>query len=616
MSQWLGNLRLSHLIIGALVFIGVVPAVLLGVNALYLTQTALTERSYNQLETVRTIKSSQINSFFEEREGDMDVLVEMANTMQLEGFRKLEAINQSQANQVNEYIAQLKTGLILFSESHTTQMVMREFDRAFQAQGKRTGGRQWSNVADLYASEVDRFQQLFGWYDAFLINPDGELVYTSTREGDLGKNVYSQNIKGTGLEVAFTKAKKAGVTDEVFFGDFSLYHYSNNAPAGFFATPIVNNQNQIMGYAALQFPIDKVNAIAGQTQGMGETGESYLIGADKLMRSDSRLDPTGHSVEASFKNNTQVDTVAAQSVLANRSDSQIIEDYNGNLVLSVWQPIALDSSSTWGLITEKDVVEAFVPKDNQGSDFYSKYIESYGYYDLFLIEPSGEAFYTVTKEADYQTNFIDGRFASSNLGKLVRDVLATKEYGIVDFAPYAPSNDDPAAFIAKPILNSQQEVELVVALQLSLDSINAVMQLREGMGESGESYLVGSDYRMRSDSYLSPDRHSVSASFAGNVENNGVQTQATIAALRGNSGAEIITDYNGNAVLSSYAPLDIGGIRWALVAEIDQSEAFESVYKIRNTILYLMAATLVLTVALALYLAKVIKKPLGASHVT
>ncbi len=373
----------------------------------------------------------------------------------------------------------------------------------------------------------------------------------------------------------------------------------------------MGNQQTVIGYAALQFPIDRVNAITGQTQGMGETGESYLIGADKLMRSDSRIDPVGHSVAASFKNNTQVDTVAAQSVLANHADSQIIQDYNGNLVLSVWQPIALDSSSSWGLITEKDVVEAFVPKDNQGSDFYSKYIESYGYYDLFLIEPSGEAFYTVTQEADYKTNFIDGRFASSNLGKLVRDVLATKEYGIVDFAPYAPSNGDPAAFIAKPILNSQQDVELVVALQLSLDSINAVMQLREGMGESGESYLVGSDYRMRSDSYLSPERHSVSASFAGSVENNGVQTRATMAALKGNSGAEIITDYNGNAVLSSYAPLDIGGIRWALVAEIDQSEAFESVYKIRNTILYLMVATLVLTIALALYLAKVIKKPLG-----
>ncbi|WP_295893730.1 methyl-accepting chemotaxis protein [uncultured Vibrio sp.] len=611
MSQWLGQIKLSRLIIGALVFIGVVPALVLGLNAVLLTQTALTERSYNQLDTVRSIKSSQINSFFEEREGDMDVLVDVANTLQLEGFRKLEAINQSQASQVTEYIKQLKLGLRLFADSYATKMVMTEFDRAYQAQGNRISGRQWGSVAENYGKEVDQFQQQFGWYDAFLINTNGDIVYTSTREDDLGKNIRSSNIKGTGLEKAFSRAQASNNKEQVYFGDFTLYHYSDNAPAGFFVTAILNRSNDVVGYAALQFPIDRVNAITSQTQGMGSTGETYLIGSDKLMRSDSRLDPEGHSVEASFKNNTRVETDAAESVFSHGSGANIINDYNGNLVLSVWQPIELDDSNQWAIITEKDVTEAFVPKDEQGTDFYAKYIENYGYYDLFLIDPSGQAFYTVTKEADYQTNFIDGIYASSNLGQLVRDVLRTKDYGIVDFASYAPSNDDPAAFIAKPILNAQGEVIMVVALQLSLDAINAVMQLREGMGESGESYLVGSDFLMRSDSYLNPIDRSVAASFAGNIANNGVRTQASTEAISGVSGSKIITDYNGNQVLSSYAPLDIGGIRWALIAEIDQSEAFASVYKIRNNIVYLMLFTLLVTVSVAIYLAKIIKKPLG-----
>ncbi|WP_394246483.1 methyl-accepting chemotaxis protein [Vibrio profundi] len=611
MNQWLGRIKLSRLIIGALVFIGVVPALILGGNAVLLTQSALTERSYDQLDTVRSIKSSQINSFFAEREADMEVLVDVANTLQLEGFRKLEAINQSQANQVREYIKQLKSGLRLFADSYSTRMVMQEFDRAFKAQGDQVKGRQWASVSDNYAAEVDRFQQQFGWYDAFLINLDGDIVYTTTRENDLGKNVNSQNIRGTGLERAFSRAKQSSDQAKIHFGDFTLYHYSKNVPAGFFVTPITDQQQHILGYAALQFPIDKVNSITGQTQGMGKTGETYLIGSDKLMRSDSRLDPVGHSVVASFKNNTRVETEAAERVFSAGASSSIITDYNGNLVLSVWQPIELDDSHQWGILSEKDVIESFVPKDDQGVELYSKYIENYGYYDLFLIDPKGEAFYTVTKEADYQTNLVDGVYASSNLGKLVREVIANKQYQIVDFEPYAPSNNDPAAFIAKPILNEQQEVVMVVALQLSLEAINAVMQLREGMGDSGESYLVGSDFRMRSDSFLSPVDHSVAASFAGNVENNGVKTQATIEALAGQSGSSIITDYNGNQVLSSYSPLDIGGIRWALVAEIDQSEAFASVYQIRNNITYLMIATLLVTVALAIYLAKIIKKPLG-----
>jgi len=611
MSKWFESLRLSQLIIGALLFIGVVPALILGVIAVLLAQDALTERSYSQLDTVRTIKSSQIRSFFDEREGDMDVLVDVANTLQLEGFRMLEAINQTQAHQAKAYIEQLKSSLSLFAASYSTQMVFEELDQAFIQNGNRVNGRNWSEVARQYGSEVDYFPQHFGWYDAFLINKDGYIIYSSLREKDLGKRVDSPNIVDTGLGKAYLRASTEQSTQTVYFGDFTLYHYSNNLPAGFYLTAITNSNNDIIGYAALQFPIDKINAITTQTHGMGETGETYLVGQDKLMRSDSRLDPLGHSIVASLTHKTTVETQATTEAFTQGSGSGIIEDYNGNLVLSAWQLIELDAQHKWAIISEKDISEAFVPKDTKGVELYSKYIEKYGYYDLFLIDPGGEAFYTVTKESDYQTNLLNGRYSNSNLGQLVRRTVESKSYGVIDFAPYAPSGDEPAAFIAKPILDEHDNVVLVVALQLSLDAINAVMQLREGMGESGESYLVGSDYRMRSDSYLSPDKRSVSASFSGSVELNGVKTDSTLAALSGESGAKIIIDYNGNSVLSSYSPLDIDDIRWALIAEIDEAEAFATVYKIRNSIIIMMAVTVLITIALALYMAFIIKKPLG-----
>ena len=66
-------------------------------------------------------------------------------------------------------------------------MVIQEFERAFQAQGGSISGRQWSSVAERYGEEVDRFQQNFGWYDAFLINTNGDIIYTTTREQDIGK---------------------------------------------------------------------------------------------------------------------------------------------------------------------------------------------------------------------------------------------------------------------------------------------------------------------------------------------------------------------------------------------------------------------------------------------
>ena len=177
----------------------------------------------------------------------------------------------------------------------------------------------------------------------------------------------------------------------------------------------------------------------------------------------------------------------------------------------------------------------------------------YGYYDLFLINPDGYVFYTVAQESDYQTNMVNGKYSSSGLGILVRKVLEKKEFGFADFEPYAPSNDEPAAFIAQPVLH-QGGVEIIVALQLPLEGVNNIMQERTGMGKTGETYLVGEDKLMRSDSFLDPENHSVIASFA-NPNLGSVDTEAAREALAGTEDAKIVIDYNGNPVLSAYTPI-------------------------------------------------------------
>ncbi|MBZ0256461.1 cache domain-containing protein, partial [bacterium] len=251
----------------------------------------------------------------------------------------------------------------------------------------------------------------------------------------------------------------------------------------------------------------------------------------------------------------------------------MIQDYNNKPVLSGYTPVQIGDFQ-WALLAEIDVAEALRPVDEQGEAFFKKYKEEYGYYDLFLINPDGYVFYTVAQEADYQTNILNGPYQSSSLGKLTANVIKSKSYGIGDFAPYAPSNNEPAAFIAKPLIDNGN-VEMIIALQLSLESINNIMMERKGMGESGETYLVGSDSLMRSDSFLDPVNHSVVASFA-NPQLGKIDTETSRKALKGESGHEIVNDYNGNPVLSAYAPLSLEGVNWAILADIDKAEAFAS----------------------------------------
>jgi len=239
-----------------------------------------------------------------------------------------------------------------------------------------------------------------------------------------------------------------------------------------------------------------------------------------------------------------------------------------------------------------------------------QYIEEYNYYDLFFISPAGEVVYTVAKEADLGKSLTSGKLSSSGLAEAFRK--GKSEFNLVDFSWYEVSNE-PASFIAGPVENEEGEFLGVLAYQISLEAINKIMQERSGMGETGESYLVGEDKLMRSDSYLDPEGHSVIASFAGTVEKNGVDTEASRAALGGKTGAEIIIDYNGNPVLSAYSPLKIGDFKWAIMAEIDRREVLIPVRNLAREILIIALVIVGIIVLVGFAFASSISKPIAKS---
>ncbi|MEE8413125.1 MAG: methyl-accepting chemotaxis protein [Dehalococcoidales bacterium] len=583
------------------ILVGLIPAVTVGVVSYTTASSSMKEEAFNKLEAVAKIKEDRVISYFDERQGDMGVLMETVATLRGEAFDKLKAIQAIKQTQINNYFGERLGDVSVLSSNEFVVEAAEALGQAFVSE-RGTGGTEWNAAVAQYGSWLTQYNNEYGYYDLFLIAGNGDVVYTAAGESDLGANVVTGALKASPLGKLFTKAK-GGVAIQ----DFAFYDPSNE-PASFVGAPLKNG-----GVVALQIPLDQINAIMQERSGMGRTGETYLVGPDKLMRSDSYLDPTGHSVVASFAGtieNNGVNTEASREGIAGKSGADVIIDYNGNPVLSVWGPIEV-TGLDWVLIAEIDVAEAFSPVDENGNEFFAKYVEMYGYYDLFLINPDGYVFYTASKEADYETNMVNGKYSSSNLGVLTREVLGSKQFAMADFKPYAPSNGEPAAFIAQPVIH-EGGVELIVALQLPLSAINGIMQERSGMGTTGETYLVGPDKLMRSDSYLDPTGHSVAASFAGTVQSNGVDTEASRNALAGQSGLEIITDYNGNPVLSAYSPMNVLGHNWAMIAEIDESEAMASANNMLMIFLIVTGISAAAVVGVGFIVSRMIANPLIA----
>ena len=480
-----------------------------------------------------------------------------------------------------------------------------EFDRAFKDSGNEVLTPEYLRLAQKYDPRLKSIMEEYGWYDLFLIHTNGDIVYSVFREPDLGMNIPESDLVNSGLGKAFTKALKTG-TDDIVVADFEPYAPSNGAQAAFMMTQLHDEYDNFIGMLAFQIPTEKTNQIVQQRQGMGVSGETYLVGKYEdttSFRSDMTTMGDGKYV-VGYK----ISTPYIEDALDGKSGIRVFVDSSGKLVLVAYNPVAIEGVN-WACISKMDLAEIITPKiKGDDKDYYAKYIEKYGYYDLFLIHPEGNVFYTVTKEQDYGTNMVSGKYADSGLGKLVREVLASKKYGIADFAPYAASNNEPAAFIAQPLLQ-EGDVGLIVALQLPLESINAIMMQRDGMGETGETYLIGTDMLMRSDSFLDPANHTVKTSFA-NPTKGKVDTEAAREALAGKSDAKIINDYNGNPVLSAYAPLPVGSTSWAIIAEIDESEAFESIAAMKWIMMIIGGAGIAAIVLIAVFLAGAIVKPI------
>jgi methyl-accepting chemotaxis protein len=255
--------------------------------------------------------------------------------------------------------------------------------------------------------------------------------------------------------------------------------------------------------------------------------------------------------------------------------------------------------------SKKDVTSILTDEHQR---FFELFVQQFGFYDLFLIHPKGTIIYTVAKESDYKTNILNGPYAKSSLGTVTQKAIKSGQFQFSDFAPYAPSNNEPAAFIAIPLI-SNNSLNLIVALQLSIDSINEIMQKRDGMGKTGETYLVGPEGLMRSDSYLDPLNHSVKASFA-NTKQGRVDTNAFNNIMAGKTGTKIILDYNQNKVLSAFTPLNVLGIQWGLIAEIDVDEAFSVVSTMQMIIWVFVGVMAIVVVLAAIFFAGTITRPI------
>lgn len=196
-----------------------------------------------------------------------------------------------------------------------------------------------------------------------------------------------------------------------------------------------------------------------------------------------------------------------------------------------------------------------------------KSLKRLGLYDIFLVNLDGDIVYTVFKEVDFATNLTNGAYAESGLGQAVREALtAPADAGpsFADYQAYAPSNGAAASFMAKAVFDESGNRVGVLAIQLPVDQIDAAINSGEGLGETGEAFLVGADFLARNTGRITKD---------DTVLTRRLENAATARALDGAKGAMLLPNPRGKRAVVGYAPVQIGDDKSVVLAAIDIDEA-------------------------------------------
>jgi len=233
------------------------------------------------------------------------------------------------------------------------------------------------------------------------------------------------------------------------------------------------------------------------------------------------------------------------------------------------------------------------------------FLESFGYYDIFLFDLEGNLVYSVFKETDYGTNFLNGPYKDTNFGDVYRKARGASAPGTVvieDFKPYEPSYGAGASFTASPVFHEGKKVGVAV-FQMPLDNINAIMGSGAGLGETGQTFLFGPDQLLRSNSRFSAEGETT-------ILNQKIESEAAGQALSGQDVQTVETNYRGNEALAVYAPVAIDGLNWGVAAEAEMSEVLAPANALRSSIMMSAAVVGAIVGVIGLFFSRMLVRPL------
>ncbi len=169
----------------------------------------------------------------------------------------------------------------------------------------------------------------------------------------------------------------------------------------------------------------------------------------------------------------------------------------------------------------------------------------------------------------------------------------TRDVTMLGLTSQNPTLGITVAFLQRTHADS---IRLAVA---RLPEIQEILLERTGLGETGESYLVGENHHLISNSRFGQANYPVI-----------VKTMGVNEAFEGRPGTDTFLDYRGIEVFGAYEEIEMNGLNWVLLSEINLDEALSPLGQVRRNLIITVVIILVFILIVSYFLSKLIVHPI------
>ncbi|MBN2684913.1 MAG: hypothetical protein JXR40_06510 [Pontiellaceae bacterium] len=584
---------------GAFVWVGVVPLICIGALAVYWMvlgfrqvndvgrlaleelsgqgEEALTSTALEHLESLQASKSSEISTYFQQRKADLEVLAHTVGQSYKSAVNDLKRTCEIRSIPVTAYLEGCEADVRMLARSQEVLSVFDVFNAYCETSVASNGTldirtSEFQELYDANSGYFVNYARQSDFYDIYLVNKEGFVVFSSYREPDLGSNLKDGPFAGMALAEVW---EDAVLQNAVVMSDFAPYSPSMNEQSIFIGAPIRNERYEVVAAVVVQVSGKVINRLMRNQE--EDSAQTFLVAReddDLTLRSSFGELNVGRSINLPYLEDWDAESICG-----------LYPDEDGTMLLVSAREVETPSFD-WKIVSVCDAELALAPElagdrkvkhEDWRNDFFGTFVETYELHDLALVTATGHVLYSVRREGDYHVELFDSPWVQTTFARAFE--RAQDGFAFEDLTLDVASDEAvPCMYMACPVQDELETNALSVVVKLGTDVLSGLAAQGAETQLGMDCYLVGADGTMRSDSLIYPD-YSVRKTLPTLQK---IETDSVKSALMGEQGALVGSDVGGRISASAYGPVSVLGRRWVLVCERDAADVMQAAERMRR----------------------------------